>query len=409
MTEATVYRFTDQLEDPEKFLERATEFVEKNVSSEENVVCALSGGVDSSVTAEIFRGAIGNRLYPIHFDTGFMRRINGEEEPLLVREDCKDFENFELIDKKEIFYENIFGIEDAEEKRKAFRSTYEQVLNEKIEEIGASVMTQGTIRPDILETEGEIKSQNNVDTNFDVEKLVEPLTGLFKPDVRKLARKLGFPERRWMRQPFLGPGLSARTVGSIDREKLENERMANDLVERFIEEYFEENYGRTAVWDEAGGARVPFQYFAATFDGEMEREKRLNDYLEGLGLKVTAFSLKNKATGVVEKEGERQRVYSSPVLLEGDLERDVLRYLGREIPRRFGASRVLFQLAESQRGAGWLVAVRAVDSKDALFAEPLQIPIKELNELGERIIQETESGIVAYDVTPKPPATIEYE
>lgn len=407
--EATVYRFTNPLEDPEKFLKEATKFVEKNVSSDEKVVCALSGGVDSSTTAEIFRRAIGDRLYPLHFDTGFMRRIDGEEEVLLVRENFRNFENFELIDRKGVFYENVFGIEDAEEKRKAFRRTYEKVLNEEVEEIGASVMTQGTIKPDILETEGEIKSQNNVDTNFDVGKLVEPLAGLYKPHVRKVARKLGFSKRNWMRQPFLGPGLSARTVGVIDREKLENEKAANDLVERFVERYFEENYDRKALWDEVGGARIPFQYFAATLDNEMERNKEINGYLENLGLNVSAFSLGNKATGVREEKGERKRIYSSPLLLKGNLEQEMLYYLGKEIPERFEVSRVLFQLAKSRGKAGWFVSVRAINSKDALTAEPLRIPLSELEKLGEKIIRGTDSKIVAYDLTPKPPATIEYE
>ncbi|KXA90740.1 hypothetical protein AKJ57_03925 [candidate division MSBL1 archaeon SCGC-AAA259A05] len=406
--EATVFRFTNSLEDPRKFLKEATKFVEENVSSGEKVVCALSGGVDSSTTAEIFRRAIGEKLYPLHFDTGFMRRINGEEEIKLVEENFKDFENFELIDKKETFYENIFGIEDAEEKRKSFRSTYEQVLNEKIEEIGATVMTQGTIRPDILETEGKIKSQNNVDTDFDVEKLVEPLAGLYKPDVRKLARELGFPEKKWMRQPFLGPGLSARTVGVVNRKKLENEKIANDLVEGFVERYFKENYGRGGLWDEVVGARIPFQYFAVTLDSGMETHGEINEYLRNLGLDAESFSLENKATGVKEVGGERERVYSPPVLLRGNLEPEVLHYLGREVPNRFGVSRVLFQLVRSE-GADWIVGIRAVDSKDAITAEPLRIPLSEWEDLGEEITRKTDSKIVAYDLTPKPPATIEYE
>lgn len=407
--EATVYRFTEKLEDPKSFLEKSTDFLEENVGEDEKVVCALSGGVDSSVTAKIFQKAIGDRLYPLHFDTGFMRRIGGEEEVLMVKSDFEDFENFELIDRKETFFENIFGKEDAEDKRKAFRSTYEQVLNEKIEEIGATVMTQGTIRPDILETEGEIKSQNNVDTSFDVEKLVEPLAGLYKPDVRRLAKELGFSEQYWMRQPFLGPGLSARTVGVIDEDKLENEKIANDMVERLVEGYFEDNYSRKALWDGTVNARIPFQYFAVTLDNEMEEDEEVNDYLEDLGLDLEAFTLENKATGVKEEDGERERVYSPPILLKGDSESEVLNYLGREIPDQFGASRVLFQLAEVGEEKDWLVGIRAVSSKDAIFAEPLRIPLDKLREMGQEIIEETDSEIVAYDVSPKPPATIEYE
>lgn len=408
--EATVYRFTENLEDTESFLEKSTDFLAENVGEDEKVVCALSGGVDSSVTAKIFQKAIGDRLYPIHFDTGFMRRIDGKEEVQMVKNDFEDFENFELIDRKETFFENIFGKEDAEDKRKAFRSTYEEVLNERIEEIGATVMTQGTIRPDILETEGEIKSQNNVDTSFDVKKLVEPLAGLYKPDVRRLARKLGFSEQYWMRQPFLGPGLSARTVGVIDHDKLKNEKKANDMVEQLVESYFRDNYGRKALWDGTVNARIPFQYFAVTLDNIKEESEEVNSYLKELGVDLKAFTLKNKATGVTERDdGERERVYSSPILLEGDSEGEVLRYLGKEIPEQFGASRVLYQLSESEEGKEWLVGIRAVSSKDAIFAEPLQIPLSKLEEFGEEMIDGTDSKIVAYDISPKPPATIEYE
>lgn len=409
MPEATVYRFTSPLERPDDFLNSATKFLKKNVLDREKVVCALSGGVDSSVTAKIFERAIGDRLYPVHFDTGFMRRIRGEEEVELVGKMFGDIDNFELVDKSDLFHENVFGMEDSEDKRKAFRRTYVQVLNEKIEEIGADVITQGTIRPDIVETEGEIKSQNNVDTDFDVEKMVEPLTGLYKPDVRLLAQELGFPENIYFRQPFPGPGLSVRAVGTVDDGKLENEKVANDLVEEFVENYFEEKYERMNLWDKSTGSRIPFQYFAATFDSEMEESEEINDYLDELGLDAEAFYLKNRATGVREEDGEKRRVYAPVVFLKGKLEQEIVYHLGNKIPERFDASRVLFQLSSSGEGADWTVGLRIVDSEDAITAEPLKIPFSELENIGEKIISETDTGAVGFDVTSKPPATIEYE
>lgn len=409
MSRATVYRHSDSLSDPEEFLESAESFLKNHVSEDEKVVCALSGGVDSTVTAMIFERAIGDRLHPIHFDTGFMRRIGGEKEVQLVAERFENLENFELIDRTDLFQGNVFGMEDSEDKRRAFRSTYEQVLNEKIEEIGAGVITQGTIRPDIIETEGKIKSQNNVDTNFDVEKMVEPLAGLYKPDVRLLARELGLSEDIYFRQPFPGPGLSVRTVGSIEEDKLENEKIANDLVEQFVESYFEKNYNRSVLWDAVSGSRIPFQYFAATFDSEMEKNRAINDYLNDLGLDVEAFSLRNRATGVTEHDGEKERVYSPPVLLKGDLRQELVYSLGRRIPERFDVSRVLFQLSDSGESEGWLVSIRVVDSVDAITAEPMCIPLSHFEDLADEIIKESESRIVACDVSPKPPATIEYE
>lgn len=401
-------RFTDTLENPEKYVEEAVEFIRQNVGDDEKVVCALSGGVDSSVVAKLFHRAIGDRLHSIHFDTGFMRVIHGREEPEIVKEMFKDVKNFELVDAKDIFYGKIFGVENAEEKRKAFRHTYEKVLNEKIRELGASVITQGTIRPDIEETEARIKSQNNVDTAFEVEKLVEPIAGLIKPQVRRVAKELGFSREVYMRQPFLGPGLSARTVGSINMEKLECERVSNDRVERFVENYFEDKYGKEALWDRVSGSRIPFQYFAGTFDPELQENTRVMDYLKDLGLKdVMAYTLKNKATGVCLYDGGRGRVYAPPLLLKGELDPEMIHYFGKEIPDNFDVSRVLYCLSEGK--GQWLVSVRAVRSKDARDAWPLQIPLGELRSLGEKIVNETDAGAVAYDVTPKPPATIEYE
>lgn len=409
MSRATVYRHTEPLGGAGDFLKSAADFLKEHLSADERVVCALSGGVDSSVTARIFERAVGDRLHPIHFDTGFMRRVRGREEVELVAERFGDLENFELVDRSDLFHENVFGMEDSEDKRRAFRSTYERVLNEKIEEVGASAITQGTIRPDIMETEGEIKSQNNVDTNFDVDKMVEPLAGLYKPDVRLLARELGFSQEVYLRQPFPGPGLSVRAVGTIDDAKLENEKISNDLVERSVEAYFEGNYGRSNLWDEVSGSRIPFQYFAATFDNEMEGHDGVNDYLEGLGLEASAYSLRNRATGVAGDGGKRERVYAPPVLIEGDLRQEVVHALGRRIPGRFDVSRVLYGLTELGGGGDWLVSIRAVDSEDAIDAEPLLIPFPELEDIGDRIVGETDAAAVAYDVSPKPPATIEYE
>lgn len=405
---AKVVRFTESLDDPEAFSKRAVEFIQENVGRDERAICALSGGTDSSTVAMLFQRAIGERLYPIHIDTGFMRLIGGEEEPELVAGSFEDLDNFELIDRRDVFYENVFGIEDAEEKRRTFRRTYVDVLNQKIEEIGASVMTQGTIKPDVLETEGEIKSQNNVDTDFEIERLVEPLAGLYKPEVRMVCESLGLPESVYRRQPFLGPGLSARTVGRIDREKLETERKANDLVEGLVEGYFQKNYGRKSLWDGRSGDRIPFQYFAATFGPGRGEFQELDEYLKELGVEAKAWRLEERATGVREEDGERSRVYAPPVLLEGDMESELLAYLGREIPVQFDASRVLYKLEESDDGK-WIVVIRAVRSKDAMTAEPLNIPIEDLREFGGRIVEGTDAGVVACDLTPKPPATIEYE
>jgi len=338
--QARSIRFVKKLEgNVDDYVAEAINFIQKNVGPEEKVICALSGGVDSSVVAGLFTRAIGKRLHLIHIDTGFMRSINGKYESEIIKERFKDVENFEVVNKREMFYDRIFGIKDAEEKRKAFRKTYEDVINEKIEEIGASLATQGTIRPDIEETEGNIKSQNNVDTIFNVNRLVEPIAGLYKPDVRIVAKKLGL--ETYMRQPFPGPGLSVRTVGEIDAEKLKNERVANDITERFIENYFMSLYGKECLFEPVKGNRIPFQYFAGTFDSDMDIVPEVKKYLEKMGLKnVFPFVLRNKTTGVKEVKEEdekirRERIYSHPILLRGCLDSVMLKKLGEKIPENF--------------------------------------------------------------------------
>ncbi|MCD6215815.1 MAG: hypothetical protein J7J92_01930 [Candidatus Aenigmarchaeota archaeon] len=414
--QARSIRFVKKLEgNVDDYVAEAINFIQKNVGPEEKVICALSGGVDSSVVAGLFTRAIGKRLHLIHIDTGFMRSINGKYESEIIKERFKDVENFEVVNKREMFYDRIFGIKDAEEKRKAFRKTYEDVINEKIEEIGASLATQGTIRPDIEETEGNIKSQNNVDTIFNVNRLVEPIAGLYKPDVRIVAKKLGL--ETYMRQPFPGPGLSVRTVGEIDAEKLKNERVANDITERFIENYFMSLYGKECLFEPVKGNRIPFQYFAGTFDSDMDIVPEVKKYLEKMGLKnVFPFVLRNKTTGVKEVKEEdekirRERIYSHPILLRGCLDSVMLKKLGEKIPENFEYSRVFYEVFDRPDNliGDYLVAIRAVDSEDALYAQPLSIPLSQLTSLGEKIIKKTDVGIVAYDITPKPPATIEYE
>lgn len=401
-------RFNKSMEDPKTYVDEAIKFIENNVEEDEKVVCALSGGVDSSVVTKLFYRAVEDRLYPVHIDTGFMRSIQGEKESEIVERMFDYIKNFKFVDARERFQEAIFGIEDAEDKRLIFRGTYEDILNEFLDKLNATVGTQGTIKADIEETDAGLKSQNNVDTNFLLDKLVEPLAGLYKPDVRKVAKELGFEKDSYMRQPFLGPGLSARTVGAINKGKLETERIANDLLEQFIEKYFEENYDKTALWDKKSGSRIPFQYFTGTFDPSKEIDEEVSEYLKELGVNAEAFTLENKATGVKEEDGERNRIYSPVALLEGDLEPELVNYLGKKIPSHFGVSRVLYQVSKREDGK-YIVGIRAVESDDAVYAEPLEIPGEELNRLGEKILEQTEAQIVSYDKTPKPPASIEYE
>ncbi|NMC88143.1 MAG: glutamine-hydrolyzing GMP synthase subunit GuaA [Methanomicrobiales archaeon] len=303
--------------DVERFIGEAIRRI-RDDSGREKVVMALSGGVDSSVCAALAARAIGDALVPIYVDTGLMRK--GETD--LIRSLFPDID-LRIIDAGDEFFEALKGVTDPEEKRKAIGERFIRIFEREAKRTGATMLLQGTIYPDRVESEGGIKSHHNVGgMPLDVEfsGIIEPLADLYKDEVREVAGGLGLPAELQHRMPFPGPGLAVRILGEVTREKVAIVREANAIVEECLVEEFR-----------------PWQCFAA---------------LLGLG------------TG-----------------MKGDA-----------------------------RLHGWIVAVRAVDSRDGMTADPLLLPHETLTRMASRITSEIpEVARVVYDVTPKPPATIEYE
>lgn len=301
----------------EKFIDQAIRRI-RDAAGEEKVVMALSGGVDSSVCAELASRAIGDRLIPIYVDTGLMRK--GETERIRSLFDGK---NLHIVDAGDEFFAALKGVADPEAKRKAIGEKFVRIFEREAKRKGATMLLQGTIYPDRIESEGGIKSHHNVggmplDIKF--KGVIEPLADLYKDEVREVAGGLGLPVEIQHRMPFPGPGLAVRVLGEVTREKIAIVREANAIVEECLVEEFH-----------------PWQCFAA---------------LIGLG------------TGV-----------------KGDV-----------------------------RLLGWIVAVRAVQSRDGMTADPLLLSHETLARMAARITAAI-PGVsrVVYDVTPKPPATIEYE
>ncbi|MCM2466399.1 glutamine-hydrolyzing GMP synthase [Methanoculleus oceani] len=301
----------------EKFIDQAVRQI-RDTAGVDKVVMALSGGVDSSVCAALAARAIGDQLVPIYVDTGLMRK--GETER--IRSLFADV-NLRVVDAADEFFEALTGVTDPEEKRKVIGAKFIRIFEREAKRTGATMLLQGTIYPDRIESEGGIKSHHNVGgmpLDIEFKGVIEPLADLYKDEVRDVAGGLGLPVEIQHRMPFPGPGLAVRVLGEVTREKIAIVREANAIVEECLVEKFQ-----------------PWQCFAA---------------LLGLG------------TGV-----------------KGDI-----------------------------RLHGWIVAVRAVQSRDGMTADPLLLPYDTLARIATRITAEI-PGVarVVYDVTPKPPATIEYE
>lgn len=301
----------------------------RNQVGDSKVICALSGGVDSSVAAALMHKAIGDQLTCVYVDTGMMRFGESEQVEKTFRDQFK----IELIHVKaqDRFLELLAGVTDPEKKRKIIGETFIRIFEEVEDDIkDAKFLVQGTLYPDVIESgtddAAKIKSHHNVgglpkDMKF---ALVEPLRNLFKDEVRAIGAELGLPEEIVWRQPFPGPGLAVRIVGDITRERLEIVRAADHIV---VEEV-----------RKAGLYREIWQSFAVL---------------------PTV-----KSVGVMGDE----RTYAYPIV------------------------------------------IRSVTSDDAMTADFARIPYDVLEKMANRIINEV-AGVnrVAYDITSKPPGTIEWE
>jgi GMP synthase (glutamine-hydrolysing) len=318
-----------------------------------------------------------------------------------------------ILNVQERFLEEMRELRDAEEKRKVFRETFYRVLSETAQREGIRYLVQGTILADIIETAGGVKTQHNVLSQIGINPrerygflIVEPLATLFKGQVREVARYLGLPQEIAERQPFPGPGLSVRVVGEIRRDKLDTVKVA------------------TAIAEEKLVPLAPSQYFAviidnvedASHDSQIQQMQKLvaeNLKVAGDKVKVTVFE--DKATGI--REGNR--VYGDVACVrvmnsEGKIHQapipDIILLQSKIIRENPTFTRVFYVAGQKTQRQPYAVAVRAIVTTDFLTAKVSEIPWKTLNEIAQNILGACSNvSTVCYDVTPKPPATVEME
>ncbi len=314
--------------DIKKYIDKQIDEI-KNKVGDKKAICALSGGVDSTVAAVLVYRAIGDQLTCIFVDHGLMRKNEGDWVEDLFKNQFKM--NFIRINAKDRFFDKLKGIEDPEQKRKIIGEQFIRVFEEESNKLGKfDFLVQGTIYSDVIESGAEgragIKSHHNVgglpeDVDFE---LIEPLRQLYKDEVRLVGEELDLAHELVWRQPFPGPGLAVRVLGEITEEKVNIVKEADAIVREEIKN--------------AGLEGEIWQYFAV---------------------------LPNiKSVGVID--GKRSYVHT--------------------------------------------IAIRAISSVDATTADWFRIPHEVLNTMSTRITKEVKGvNRVVYDITSKPPATVEYE
>lgn len=396
--------------DPKEFVDKQVEEIKKAVGGNRALI-AVSGGVDSTTSAVLIHRAIGENLLCVMLDDAFMRDGEPERIAQLLSQPPLNLP-MNVLNVQQRFLSELKGLRDAEEKRKKFRETFYKTLSETAEKEGCQFLVQGTIQADIVETKGGIKTQHNVLAQIGISptkrygfQLIEPVVSLYKEQVRKVARYLGVPTEISERQPFPGPGLSVRIVGEIKVDKLEVLKKA------------------TAIAEEKFAEHGPSQYFAAIIDNletpqhpciahiQEAAARYLNVPTRHLSVKV----FQDKATGV--KGGQRH--YGEIAALKAQTEdgrihqafiRNLVMLQTKVITENPSFTRILYAVQEKPQKQPYVISLRAVQTRDFLTAHVAEIPWTTLTETAEKILEAclNVSGVY-YDVTPKPPATIEME
>jgi GMP synthase (glutamine-hydrolysing) len=368
----------------------------------------ISGGIDSTVCGRLVVDSVGEKNFTsIHFDHGGMRKDEPKNVLFTLNKDCGIPTIFR--DYSEIFLKRVIEAGPNAEKKRIYgvSGAYFQLALEEAEKLGAAYWVQGTIEPDVIETkDSKLKRQHNVlleeqEKMFEKAGLevVEPLLHLRKNHVREVARELGLPSYVTERKPFPGPGLFCRRVGQVNRESMDVLREADSIVMDGLELYTKQI------------AKEDFQCLVALMDNETIETSISKDY--NLGLKESPKITNDKVTGMVNNK----RTYTNMLLINpsAKLETTDLIKASKEIVNDNldkGIGRVAALLATRNEENGRYIAIlRSVLTKDFTKADAAPIKRDDLFGVANRLLDLGPESIteVYYDVTPKPPATIEFE
>lgn len=301
------------------FIEEQVEAVKEQVG-DKKVLLALSGGVDSSVVAALLIKAIGDQLTCVHVNHGLLRK--GEPEQVIEVFQNQMKANLVYVDATDRFLDKLAGVDDPETKRMIIGNEFIEVFAEEARKLeGVEFLAQGTIWPDILESEDGIKAHHNAgglpeDLDFE---LVEPVKILFKDEVRMVGDALGLPENMVYRQPFPGPGLGVRCPGAITRDRLEAVRESDAI----LREEFEKNGLAGKVW----------QYFTVVPDFRSTGVKDGKRAFEWLVI-IRAVNTQDAMTATVED-------------IPFDLMQHIVDRITHEVP---GVNRVLYDFTPKPTG-----------------------------------------------------------
>jgi GMP synthase (glutamine-hydrolysing) len=395
--------------DANSFIQLQTEEIKKTLGKDKAII-AVSGGVDSTTCAALTRRAIGKNLVCVFIDTNFMRK--GEPATVkkyLIKPPLKL--PLKIVKAQKRFMKNLEGLTDAEEKRKAFRHTFYSTLGDTAKKEKCEWLVQGTIAPDLIETKGGVKTQHNVLEQIGIDpkekygyKVVEPVASLYKPQVRILSRKLGFPKEMSERQPFPGPGLMVRCVGSVTQGKLQQLKTATEIIEKALKNYNAQQYFAAIIEDN------PYEGME-TYGLSKDLSELLNLESEDLNVSI----LENMATGVVEEKriyGHMAGITFSREIKE-EMDEIIVKLIAkcsRLVRDNSNYIRLLLEIKRIKKRKPYAAIIRAINTDKFLTAQPLKIDWKKLNSTSSKIIKQcTKVSAVYYDLTPKPPATIEFE